>query len=123
MKKYVFLYLTSFCFATNTSAESIKFDTQRGCEIVAQGKKTQGMDSVHAAYCVGLLDGALGTKLYEKTAPNALPRICPPAFLPTEKAAAAVAEEMKREAMKKEGAPRGFNEIFALALSYPCPKN
>lgn len=51
----------------------------RGCEVLGNLKNTEGPeDAVHAAYCLGLIDGVANHAYLAKVKPAGIPQFCPP---------------------------------------------
>lgn len=79
-------------------------------------------DAVHAAYCLGLIEGAANNAYFAKVKPVGIPQFCSPDESPGSSAMAAqVAETIKAQNLgETESYGRGTSGIVALAISYPC---
>lgn len=95
----------------------------RGCEVLGNLRESKGPeDAVHAAYCLGLIDGAANNAYLAKVKPVGIPQFCPPDESPGPRAMAAkIAETIKaRDLGQTESYGRGTSGMVALAMSYPC---
>lgn len=95
----------------------------RGCEVLGNLRETKGPeDAVHAAYCLGLIDGAANHAYLAKVKPNGIPQFCPPDESPDPREIAArIANVIKaRDLGRTESYGRGTSGMVALAMSYPC---
>lgn len=95
----------------------------RGCEVLGNLQKTEGPeDAVHAAYCLGLIDGVANHSYLAKVKPVGIPQFCPPDTFPDPREIAArVANTIKSKNLgRTESYGRGTSGMVALAMNYPC---
>jgi len=121
----IILYLAALAFVPSAFAQASKspFDLQKGCEILSKAPSNlQGMDAVNSAYCLGLLDGAIGAHHMDKAIAPGIPKFCPPSKISTYEAAANVANLLKNKKLAALGEQvRGGPALLALSIAYPCP--
>lgn len=95
----------------------------RGCEVLGNLRETKGPeDAVHAAYCLGLIDGVANHAYLAKVKPVGIPQFCPPDQSPDPREIAArIANTIKaRDLSRTESHGRGTSGMVALAMNYPC---
>ena len=123
--KYVALAALLIATVTSASAQPKKNAPTllRGCEVLAGiATKTTPEDAIHAAYCLGLMDGALNQYYLTKSAPPGIPQLCPPEVTPEPPAIAAqMVQAIKSRGLEKtESYGRGTSGALALSFSYTC---
>lgn len=113
------LVITTPSIAQQTNAPQLL----RGCEVLGNLRETKGPeDAVHAAYCLGLIDGAANQAYLAKARPKGIQQFCPPDELPDPREIAArVASTIKeRNLIKTEAYGRGTSGLVAMGMNYPC---
>jgi len=110
-----------------TSASAFTPDVVRGCTVIAQAQKSPSTgDSIHAAYCLGVLDGIFAAvSKQQMNVPLPAPCFGATPILPSELAGQVVRvlKEQPRisELAKIAGSDRGAMAAYlALAISNKC---
>lgn len=128
MKPLSSIFFLVLAFTSGT-AWSFTPDLIKGCEVIAEKRSSvRGMDSVNAAYCLGVLDGILTV-----TQKNQMPmQILDPCFSKRELAPAELAKDVVRilrerpeilEISRSSTTDRGgISAFIALAAAYPCKR-
>ena len=102
-------------------------DLLRGCTVIAeQRKNSQGDDAIHAAYCLGVLDGIM-TSTFQRQNPSPFPYPCfeQQTITPNEVAKRVVfllkAKPELIEMARRSASDRGAMATYlAIAASYRC---
>lgn len=122
-------FVTVFFLSTFVSPCSWAFtpDLIRGCTAIAEERKsTLGEDAVHAAYCLGVLDGIM-TATFQRQKPVPLPYPCfdKQSIMPSEVARQVLSvlrakPELIELARRSAGDRGAMVTYLALAVSYQC---
>lgn len=122
------LYITAISLlATLPSASAFTPDLVRGCRVIAEAQKNPSTsDAIHAAYCLGVLDGILTVISKQQTSvplpdPCFTKRLIPPNEL-AEQVVRVLTEQPKISELAKNAAnDRGAMAAYlALAVTNKC---
>lgn len=129
MLRKILITTLLLCSIVSTATQAFSPDLIRGCKTIAEERRnTTGTDAVHAAYCLGVIDGIMAATLKRQSA-NPLPDPCfdKPSIKPNELAQQVVSILSERpeiiELARHSANDRGAMATYlALAISYKCDK-
>ena len=115
-----------FCGAA-TNSFAFSPDLVKGCKIIAEGRKdTKPDDAIHAAYCLGVLDGIFASVSKNKNK-TPIPDPCfTERFVDTKEMAGNVVKVLEERpkileaARKISGRTESMASLIALSIAYQC---